>query len=167
MTPEYAPRGGMYAIPDHDPDLYATVVSVVRDALADASQTEPVVLASESVDAIARRVIELRHVGSASPTDWVDAATLASHLGVTRGFVYEHADELGARRLGDGPKARLRFSIAIAEQSSCFVDRWSEVPANRVAKAKTRSPRRSAIGVVPDLLPIRGRSVPLPVRDAA
>jgi len=39
----------------------------------------------------------------------VDAATLAGLLGVSRAYVYEHATDLGALRLGDGPRARLRF----------------------------------------------------------
>ena len=33
----------------------------------------------------------------------VDAAAVAAHLGVTRAYVYEHAVELGAMRLGKGP----------------------------------------------------------------
>jgi hypothetical protein len=37
----------------------------------------------------------------------VDASVVAEHLGVSRGDVYEHADELGARRLGNVPRARL------------------------------------------------------------
>lgn len=44
----------------------------------------------------------------------VDAATLARELGVTRGFVYEHAEELKALRLGHGPKPRLRFDLDAA-----------------------------------------------------
>ena len=39
----------------------------------------------------------------------VDAATLAGMLGVSRAYVYEHSGDLGALRLGDGPRARLRF----------------------------------------------------------
>ncbi len=39
----------------------------------------------------------------------VDAAALAQMLGVTRGWVYEHATELGAIRLGAGARPRLRF----------------------------------------------------------
>jgi hypothetical protein len=39
----------------------------------------------------------------------VDAQTLAGYLGVGVAWVYEHAVELGARRLGSGPKARLSF----------------------------------------------------------
>lgn len=48
---------------------------------------------------------------SATPA-LVDATAVASYLGVQREWVYEHADELGALRLGSGPRARLRFDPA-------------------------------------------------------
>jgi hypothetical protein len=48
---------------------------------------------------------------------WVDATTLATELGVTRSWVYEHRDELGAVRLGAGPKPRLRFDVETASQA--------------------------------------------------
>jgi hypothetical protein len=41
----------------------------------------------------------------------VDATTLAAHLGVARAFVYEHAEQLGAVRIGNGPRPRLRFDL--------------------------------------------------------
>lgn len=46
----------------------------------------------------------------------VDAVTVAAYLRVSRGYVYEHADELGCRRLGSGPRARLRFSLAEVDE---------------------------------------------------
>jgi hypothetical protein len=36
----------------------------------------------------------------------------AAYLAVEESYVYEQAAELGARRLGLGPKPRLRFSLA-------------------------------------------------------
>jgi hypothetical protein len=45
----------------------------------------------------------------------LDAAELAEALGTTRGYVYDHADRLGAVRLGDGPRARLRFDLDRAQ----------------------------------------------------
>jgi hypothetical protein len=55
---------------------------------------------------IAARVVELlRHE---PPPRFVDAAALARILGVERDWVYSHAAELGAVRLG-GPRGRLRF----------------------------------------------------------
>lgn len=35
---------------------------------------------------------------------------------MSRTWVYEHADELGAIRLGRGPKARLRFDVETVSQ---------------------------------------------------
>jgi len=44
----------------------------------------------------------------------VDAATLARELGVSRDYVYDHRDELGGRRIGDGERPRLRFDLGEA-----------------------------------------------------
>jgi hypothetical protein len=78
-------------------------------------------LTPDAIEQIAQRVAELlRHGGAepeapASTPQLVSAAQLARRLGVTRAWVYEHASELGAVALGDGPKARLRFDPAVAE----------------------------------------------------
>src|SRR5690242_13253040 len=45
------------------------------------------------------------------PRRLLTPAEVAGYLAVDRSYVYEHADELGARRLGTGPKARLRFAL--------------------------------------------------------
>ena len=50
------------------------------------------------VEAIARRVVEL--LGSERSPRYVDAATVSRDLAVERDWVYSHADELGAIRLG-------------------------------------------------------------------
>src|SRR3954470_8132482 len=64
-------------------------------------------LDKDDVEAIARRVAELvRQVPGL-----VDAHSVAAELQVERDWVYAHASELGAVRLGDGPKARLRFDL--------------------------------------------------------
>src|SRR5215467_10832803 len=41
----------------------------------------------------------------------VEVGTVARYLGVDPAWVYAHADELGARRLGSGARPRLRFSL--------------------------------------------------------
>lgn len=71
-------------------------------------------LTAQLVDPVARRVVEVLHEqGLVQPrlkaNAWLDAAELAKQLGVSRECVYEHADELGARRIGNGPRPRLRF----------------------------------------------------------
>jgi DNA invertase Pin-like site-specific DNA recombinase len=60
------------------------------------------------VDAVAQRVFEMLDERSAAQTagQLVDASTLARMLGVSRSTVYEHADELGAVRLGGGSKRK-------------------------------------------------------------
>jgi hypothetical protein len=56
-------------------------------------------------------------VGAAPPRGRVlDAAGVAVMLGRDRQWVYDHADELGAFRYGDGPRARLGFDAAMVEQ---------------------------------------------------
>ncbi len=47
----------------------------------------------------------------------VDARELAKGLGVSPHFVYAHATELGAMRLGSGPKARVRFDLDRARRA--------------------------------------------------
>lgn len=62
------------------------------------------------IEQIAQRVVALlEEAGFAKPEPrFVDAATLAEEFAVERDWVYAHAEELGAIRLG-GPKGRLRF----------------------------------------------------------
>ena len=62
----------------------------------------------DSVEAVARRVVEL--LGDERPRPrFVGTNQLANLFGVGADYVRRHAEELGARRLGDGEKARLRF----------------------------------------------------------
>jgi hypothetical protein len=80
----------------------------------------------------------------------IDANALAVELGVSRDWVYEHADELCALRLGNGPKARLRFDPATA--------RAALEPENHhgpATKPRRRSP--STLRPVGSVLPIRER----------
>ena len=67
-------------------------------------------LESDDVEAIARRVAELLGAAPDAPVRYVDAAQLARALGVERAWVYAHAAQLGALRLG-GPRGRLRFDL--------------------------------------------------------
>ena len=67
-------------------------------------------LAPESVEALARRLAELLAPSRpAGPRRLLTAAEVSEWWGVERAWVYAHADDLGARRLGAGPRPRLRF----------------------------------------------------------
>ena len=88
----------------------------------------------------------------------VGVRELAEYLAVQPSWIYEHADELGARRLGNGPRARLRFSLAEADErlSTCSAGR--ESPSLEPApEGASRPRRRRRMGTNVELLPIRGR----------
>ncbi len=67
-------------------------------------------LSPRSLDALAGRIAEL--LGGRRPAPiarLLDTRELAEVLGVRPRWVHEHASELGAIRLGEGPRAPLRF----------------------------------------------------------
>ena len=77
-------------------------------------------LASEDVEAIAEATArKLTEVARELPRTFalVNARELAIELGVSLHYVYAHASELGAMRLGSGPKARIRFDLDRARQA--------------------------------------------------
>lgn len=73
-------------------------------------------LTSEDIDELADAIAD--RLGDASERlvapAVVDAATLASRLGVSSQWVRDHAEDLGGWRLGDGPKAPYRFDAHTA-----------------------------------------------------
>lgn len=90
---------------------------------------------------------------------WVDAETVAAYVSATREWVYDNASTLGARRLGNGPKARLRFRLSLVDASLtvCTAGRTSDLaPVAQVHRSRRRTSRSMGTGV--ELLPIRGRS---------
>ena len=73
-------------------------------------------LAPESIEALATRIAELlgdpsqsRRPSPAAKKKMISAAEVSELWGVSRRWVYGHAEALGARRLGSGPRPRLRF----------------------------------------------------------
>lgn len=77
-------------------------------------------IADRLSDAIVERVVEAIRAEGITPqtpaaTAWLDAQEVAHRLGVSREWVYEHADELGASRIGTGPRPRLRFPPQILD----------------------------------------------------
>ena len=68
-------------------------------------------LDDDDIEQIARRVAQLIGAAHAHPGPrYVDAGDLARMLGIERQWIYAHARELGAIRLG-GPRGRLRFDV--------------------------------------------------------
>jgi hypothetical protein len=72
------------------------------------------------VELIATRVAEILSSAESrsGPARLADAATVAARLGVDRSWVYAHARELGAVRLGSG-RGRLRFDLERAQRAIC------------------------------------------------
>lgn len=64
-------------------------------------------LDQDSIEAVARRVVELLRDEDADRL--LSAVEVSERYGVTRRWVYEHRDELGAVALGDGERPRLGF----------------------------------------------------------
>jgi hypothetical protein len=65
----------------------------------------------ESIEALAHRLAELLTPSepSRSRAQLITAEEVAQWWGIGRRWVYDHADELGAHRLGGGRRPRLRF----------------------------------------------------------
>jgi hypothetical protein len=64
------------------------------------------------VEAVARRVVALLREEGLVPSEaprLLTVAQVAREFGLSPDWVYGHARQLGAIRLGSGPKARLRF----------------------------------------------------------
>lgn len=78
-------------------------------------ETAELRLAPESIEALASRIAELvggspqEAAPSALAKKMISAAEVSELWGVSRRWVYNHADALGAKRLGSGPRPRLRF----------------------------------------------------------
>jgi hypothetical protein len=107
-------------------------------------------LTATLVEAIAQRVAELLRTELGLTPSLLTPTQVADRFTVSRTWVYEHADELGAIRLGDGPRARLRFDAkAVSEVLGRDERRPPDVPAREERSGNTRS--RST-----PLLPIYG-----------
>ena len=114
-------------------------------------------LSPDSIEAVARRVVELLSDGT---PQLLDAATVAERLGRSREWVYRNAEALGAVRVGEGDRPRLGFDPA---KVAAYVDGCS--PSRRTQRgpkpgAKRKSPTRPGAEKAggADLLPIRGEA---------
>ena len=81
------------------------------------------------------------------------AEQLARHLGLNRAWVYEHAAELGAIQLGNGPRPRLRFNAQVAAQALQARRRRNE-PTAAGDEPRPRPTRRRRTPAAVPLLPV-------------
>jgi hypothetical protein len=115
-------------------------------------------LDSESVEAIAARVAALLapwlQPAHTSHRRLLSAAQVSEWWGVERSWVYEHADELGAIRLGKGPRPRLRFDIDLVARRIAATAEERRSPPHGRRRGGRRA--RPIPGAAADLLPLRG-----------
>jgi hypothetical protein len=90
-------------------------------------------------------------VSPASPM--MSAAGVAEWWGIGRRWVYEHADELGARRLGSSCRPRLRFDPDLVAEY-LRVELWGSLGGRDTRRT---SPMRCDFGA--DSLPRRSRAI--------
>lgn len=100
------------------------------------------------VDAIARRVVELLESARgdadvAGPgTDdrgaCLTVSQVAARYCMSRSWVYAHQRELGAIRLGRGPRARLRFDPKVVAEAITAFDESQRALKPPVAATRTR-----------------------------
>ncbi len=115
-------------------------------------------LTPQAVEQIAGRVAQLlRHQPPAEPSrqptpSWMTAKELAQHLKLNPAWVYEHADELGAIRTSNGPKARIRFDLHTATQA---LKEHQRQPAPSTRARRTPAARPAPYPIDAPLLQVR------------
>jgi hypothetical protein len=105
--------------------------------------------AEATAEEIARRVVELVDDRIREPCRLLDSRTVARMLAVSEKWVREHAAELGAVRVGDGPKGALRFDAARVR--AALERRRLDRPKGRQRRRPGR--RRASLGLVPAAVP--------------
>jgi hypothetical protein len=118
---------------------------------------------AQLAELVAERVAEL--TPGALPARLLTAREVAERLGVEREWVYEHAAQLRARRLGGGSKPRLRFVWAdVLAAVPCPEGRRSGEAATTARTRMGAGKGRAETPSGAPLLPIRQRA---PVPDSA
>jgi hypothetical protein len=123
------------------------------------SRVAEIRLAPEAIEALARRLAELLAAASPKPEavsarkKMLSAAEVAELFGVSRCWVYDHAEVLGAWRLGSGARPRLRFDPdEVAER----IDGLAAGPGSRAAARGSVAMRGDCRN---DSLPWRSRAI--------
>jgi hypothetical protein len=136
-----------------------------RRGLAASAQRVTVELTPQAVEQIATRVAQLlRHQRQHEPNRTTEpgglltVGQLATHLGLSRAWVYEHAQELGAIRTGDGPKARMRFDLHTAAEALKRHGRHAPTPTAS-PKARRAPARPESYPADAPLLEVRRREI--------
>jgi hypothetical protein len=95
----------------------------LRRGLGATARHATVELAPQTIEQIADRVVQRlqrqqqhrQQAQTGEPVGMVTVAEFAAYYKLSPAWVYEHADELGATRIGSGPKARIRLDFQTAK----------------------------------------------------
>lgn len=101
---------------------------------------------ADLIELIAARVVALlREEGLVAPAgrEMIDAAEVAARLGLEAAWVRRNADRLGAVRIGDGSRPRLRFDPE--EVAAALASRSEERSGPGAATPPTRRRRRAPV----------------------
>ncbi len=100
-------------------DARAQLFAAVERGVAEVLDREIAGIAEDVADQVVERLAATQpgSNGAADGAPLIDAAEVARRHGTTREWAYENAERLGAIRLGDGPKARLRFDPTIVAEA--------------------------------------------------
>lgn len=112
-------------------------------------------IAQAVADVLAQRGLVV-YAGPSPSVRVLKVAEVARVLGRSSAWVYEHAAELGAIRMGTGPRARIGFDLAT-------IERWKrdhQLGAPETRRPTRHRPRRTAMPSSDNLIPYE----PLPRR---
>ena len=98
----------------------------------------------DDIERSAHRVAELVAAAPPPAVRYVDAAKVAEVLGVERDWVYAHASDLGAVRLG-GPQGRLRFDLHEINRTLANTRDRPHPPPRRPARGTTGDMRAAEL----------------------
>lgn len=124
------------------------------------SVPEPAGYDDDALDRLAdllaeRLAVRLSGLAPAEAEPLVDAAEIARRHGKTRSWVYEHAGELGAVRLGAGPRPRLAFSPARVAERLEKVDKPMTASLPKTSQRRRRRQRAGRTASGAPLLHVR------------
>jgi hypothetical protein len=105
----------------------------------------------ESVQAVALAVVDLLRGEREAPAQaYLTPAEVALRFGVSRAWVYPHASELGAVRMGIGRKPRLRFDAKHVELALAANSARDGATRERVRRVAADQDFEATLGVLPD-----------------
>ncbi len=105
-------------------------------------------IAEAVADVLAERGLVV-YAGPSGSARVLNAREVSKLLGRSAPWVYAHATELGAIRMGSGPKARIGFDLASIEQWK----RDNQIRPPQPRKPPRRRPGRNALSQATNLIP--------------